>query len=86
MREHGYDFEFSIHGRIFLPRGVSEPVFARWEAACRAAVDAPETREAFRRMAVLPMFLEGAAYAEKLRRDDLAVGEIVRAAGVPRQD
>lgn len=86
MREFGYDFEFSIHGGIFVPRGVPEPVFARWQAACRTAVEAPESRDAFRRMAVLPMFMEGAAYAEKLRRDHQSVGEIVRAAGVPRQD
>lgn len=86
MRDFGYDFEFSIHGGIFVPRGVAAPVFERWQEACRAAVAAPETQEAFRRMAVLPMYLDGAAYAGKLRREHAAVGEIVRAAGVPRQD
>jgi tripartite-type tricarboxylate transporter receptor subunit TctC len=86
MRDHGYDLEFSIHGGIFIPRGASEAVYARWQVACRAAVEAPESLEAFRRMAVLPMFLEGAAYAERLKREHVAVGEIVRAAGVQRQD
>lgn len=86
MRDFGYPFEFSIHGGIFVPRGTPEPVFARWQAACRTAVGAAETQEAFRRMAVLPMFLEGADYAERLKREHDAVGEIVRAAGVPRQD
>ncbi len=86
MRQYGYDFEFSIHGGIFVPRGVPEPIFSRWQDACRQAVAAPEAQEAFRRMAVLPMFMEGASYAEKLRRDHVAVGEIVRVAGVPRQD
>lgn len=86
MRDVGFPGDYSIHGGIFLPRGVPEAVFMRWQSACRAGIEAPETQDAFRRMSVLPMFLEGAAYMERLMRERDLFRDIVRATGIPRLD
>jgi tripartite-type tricarboxylate transporter receptor subunit TctC len=86
MRSVGYDFQFSIHGGIFVPRATPEPVVRRWEDACRATMQAPEALAALERMKVLPNFKPGAEYAEFMRREHEAVGAIVRAVGIQRQD
>ncbi len=86
MRDLGYDFEFSIHGGIFVPKATPEAVVQRWEAACRAVLQDREALAALSRMRVLPNFQTGADYAAFMEREYAQVGEIVRAAGIPRQD
>ncbi len=86
MRDLGYDFQFSIHGGIFVPRATPEPIVQRWEAACRATLQQPEALTALERMRVLPNFQTGADYAAFLEREHQQVGRIVREAGIPRQD
>ncbi len=86
MKDYGFPFEFSIHGGIFVAKDTPAPIVERWQTACREAVAAADTRAAFERMNVVSMYLDGNLYAQKLQRDHLAVGEIVRAAGIPRQD
>ena len=86
VRSVGYDFQFSIHGGIFVPRATPEPVARRWEDACRATMRAPEALAALERMKVLPNFKPGADYAEFMRREHEAVGAIVKAVGIQKQD
>ncbi len=86
VRSVGYDFQFSIHGGIFVPRATPEPVVRRWEDACRATMQAPDALVALERMRVLPNFKPGAEYGEFMRREHEAVGAIVRAVGIQRQD
>ena len=86
MRNHGFPVEFSIHGGIFVPKATPDAVVERLQRACRDAVAAAETRTHFERMKVVSMYMPGADYAEKLRRESLAVGNIVRESGIPRQD
>lgn len=86
MRGEGYNFGFSIHGGIFVPRTTPEPIVQRWEAACRATLADPEALAALARMRVLPNFRTGADYAGFLAREHAEVGRIVREAGIPRQD
>ncbi|MBB5694359.1 Bug family tripartite tricarboxylate transporter substrate binding protein [Muricoccus pecuniae] len=86
MRDLGYNFIFSIHGGIFVPKSTPEPVVQRWEAACRSVLQDPEALAALARMKVLPNFQTGADYASFLAREHEEVGRIVREAGIPRQD
>lgn len=86
MREVGYEFGFSIHGGIFVPRATPEAIVQRWEAACQAVLANPEALAALARMRVLPNFQPGPAYAAFMEREFAQVAEIVRAAGIPRQD
>jgi len=86
MRSVGYEFGFSIHGGIFVPRGTAEPIIQRWEAACQAVLQSPEALAALARMRVVPNFQPGATYASFLEREHVQVGEIIRAAGIQRQD
>lgn len=86
VRSVGYDFQFSIHGGVFVPRATPEAVVRRWEDACRATMQAPDALVALERMRVLPNFKPGAEYGEFMRREHEAVGAIVRAVGIQRQD
>ena len=84
-REQGIDaVELSAAG-LYAPRGTPEPVLARLEAACRIALDSPGLRQVAAQWAVLPEFLDRAAFTRRVAEDHESHGRVLRELGVEPQ-
>ncbi|WP_207191582.1 tripartite tricarboxylate transporter substrate binding protein [Paracraurococcus ruber] len=73
--------ELSAAG-LFAPRGTPAPVLARLEAACRAAIGTEGFAAMTQRWAVLPEYLDRAAFADRLRAHFEDHAAVLRALGV----
>ena len=81
-REQGIDaVELSAAG-LYAPRATPEPVLARLEAACRAAMDSEGFRIVATRWAVLPEYLGRADFAARIAADHDNHGRVLRELGV----
>jgi tripartite-type tricarboxylate transporter receptor subunit TctC len=84
-REQGIEaVELSAAG-LFAPRGTPEPVLARLEAACQAAMATEGFRTLTQRWAVLPEYLGRADFARRLSDHFSDHAEVLRALGVQPQ-
>ncbi len=84
-REQGIEaVELSAAG-LFAPRATPEPVLARLEAACLAALSSEGLRNVALRWGVLPEFLGRAAFAQRIMADHENHGRVLRELGVEPQ-
>lgn len=81
-REQGVDAVQLSYAALFAPRGLPEPILARLERACRAAMETEGFRTIAGRWGVVPDFRPSAALAERLAREYEITGRMLRELGV----
>lgn len=81
-REQGIDAVQPSYAALFAPRGLPEPILARLERACRAAMETEGFRTVAERWGVVPDFRPSAALADLLAREHEAAGRALRELGV----
>jgi len=82
LRELGHDLVFSIWSGIYLPAAAPAAMVQRLDAACRRAVETPQLRELFTRLAQQVVYRNSADFARFTATEYAKYARIVEAAGV----
>lgn len=82
LRESGVDVVFAVTRGVMAPKRTPADVIASLEAACAKAVAEPTFADAVARLGTVPAYLDGRAYAERLRQQDETVRRLARELGL----
>lgn len=82
MKEAGYDLQFSIWNAMFAPKGTPEPIMAKLEAACRAALSDPGVVENLGRQRQPIDFLDRKGAAAFIAAEFKKNGTLISEAGL----
>jgi tripartite-type tricarboxylate transporter receptor subunit TctC len=82
MRELGHDLAFSIWQGFFAPKGTPEPLLARFEAACEAALKRPAVVEGLARIVTPIRWRDRRGLAEFLAAENAKLRDLIEAAGL----
>jgi tripartite-type tricarboxylate transporter receptor subunit TctC len=83
--EQGIPAEQMSYAGVLAPRGTPQPILARLEEACAAAMTSAPFLRAVERFALIPDHRDSTAFAALLRREHEQIGTVLRGLGVTPQ-
>lgn len=84
LRELGYDVAYDAWVGLAAPAGTPAEVAALLEAAARASIEDPATRQAYATAGAEPAFMDARAYEAHLGREREQMKKLIEDLGVPR--
>ncbi|MCS6892235.1 MAG: tripartite tricarboxylate transporter substrate binding protein [Rhodovarius sp.] len=82
LRELGHDLVYSIWSGLFAPAGTPASIIARYDAACRQALQAPAVIEGFQRLATPIVYRDAESFAAFRDAELAKFAEVIRSAGI----
>lgn len=84
LKESGYDVAYDAWVGLAAPAGTPMEAIAKLESAVQAAVQDPQTRQAYGNIGAEAAFMPGAAYTDFLARERLQMKQLIDDVGVQK--